>query len=157
MGAFEQLFGLVRGGGNLNNNFPKIQMPGGLPGERMSKLRFDWYIIYKNVNIILDISRLNYPLQPMSVFLSLLPVHVTIILTNLTVLTDHKVLSTVHIPPLLLPLITIINKSINHITITVNHPTPTRNQTVTYQPVINAPDHSTTPIRNLIRLETRQP
>ena len=31
------------GGGNLNKNFPKIQMPGGLPGG-MSKLRFDWYI-----------------------------------------------------------------------------------------------------------------
>ena len=23
---------LARGGGNLNKNFPKIQMPGGLPG-----------------------------------------------------------------------------------------------------------------------------
>ena len=31
------------GGGNLNKNFPKIQMPGGLPGG-MFKLRFDWYI-----------------------------------------------------------------------------------------------------------------
>ena len=30
----------VSGGGNLNKNFPKIQMPGG-----MFKLRFDWYII----------------------------------------------------------------------------------------------------------------
>ena len=29
------------GGGNLNKNFPKIQMPGG----GMLKLRFDWYII----------------------------------------------------------------------------------------------------------------
>ena len=29
-GAFEQLFGLGRG--NLNKNFPKIQMPGGCPG-----------------------------------------------------------------------------------------------------------------------------
>ena len=28
-----------RGGGNLNKNFPKIQMPGG-----MLKLRFDWKI-----------------------------------------------------------------------------------------------------------------
>ena len=28
------------GGGNLNKNFPKIQMPGG----GMLKLRFDWYI-----------------------------------------------------------------------------------------------------------------
>ena len=33
------------GGGNLNTNFPKIQMPGGLPGGGgMLKLRFDWYI-----------------------------------------------------------------------------------------------------------------
>ena len=29
VGAFEQLFGLGRGPGNLNTNFPKIQMPGG--------------------------------------------------------------------------------------------------------------------------------
>ena len=35
---------LASGGGNLNKNFPKIQMPGGLPGGRMLKLRFDWYI-----------------------------------------------------------------------------------------------------------------
>ena len=32
------------GGGNLNKHFPKIQMPGELPGG-MFKLRFDWYII----------------------------------------------------------------------------------------------------------------
>ena len=31
------------GGGDLNKNFPKIQMQGGLPGG-MFKLRFDWYI-----------------------------------------------------------------------------------------------------------------
>ena len=32
-------------GGNLNNNFQKSQMPGGLPGGRgMLKLRFDPYI-----------------------------------------------------------------------------------------------------------------
>ena len=41
-GAFERLLGPVRG--NLDKNFPKIQMPGGLPGG-MLKLRFDWYII----------------------------------------------------------------------------------------------------------------
>ena len=30
---------LAWGGGNLNNNFPKIQMPGALPGEsKMLKL-----------------------------------------------------------------------------------------------------------------------
>ena len=56
------------------------------------------------MNFILDIAR-NYSLQLVSVFLLLLPVHVTIILTNLTVLTDRKFLSTVHIPPLLLRLI----------------------------------------------------
>ena len=33
-------------GRNLNKNFPKIQMPGGLPGGGMFKLRFDWYINY---------------------------------------------------------------------------------------------------------------
>ena len=33
------------GGGNLNKNFPKIQMPRGcLGGGGMLKLRFDWYI-----------------------------------------------------------------------------------------------------------------
>ena len=37
------------GGGSLNKNFPKIQMPGGLPGRGMLKLRFsDWYIIHTN-------------------------------------------------------------------------------------------------------------
>ena len=38
MGRSEQLFGL--GGGNLNKKFPKIQMPGRLPGD-MFKLRSD--------------------------------------------------------------------------------------------------------------------
>ena len=33
------------GGGNLNKNFPKLQMPAGLPGGGGKfKLRFDWYI-----------------------------------------------------------------------------------------------------------------
>ena len=33
---------LAQGGGNLNTNFPKIQMPGGLPGGGgMLKFRFD--------------------------------------------------------------------------------------------------------------------
>ena len=31
-------------GGSLNKNFPKIQIPRGLPGG-MFKLRFDWYIM----------------------------------------------------------------------------------------------------------------
>ena len=37
---------LARVGGNLNSNFPKSQMPGGLPGGAMGmlKLRFDRYI-----------------------------------------------------------------------------------------------------------------
>ena len=35
---------LAQGGGNLNKNFPKIQMPRELPGG-MLKLRFNWYII----------------------------------------------------------------------------------------------------------------
>ncbi len=35
---------LTRGGGNLNTNFSKIQMPGVLPGGGMLNLRFDWYI-----------------------------------------------------------------------------------------------------------------
>ena len=36
------------GGENLNKNFPKIQMPGGLPARGgMLKLRFDWYIKLK--------------------------------------------------------------------------------------------------------------
>ena len=47
------------------------------------------------------------------------------------------------------------DQSINHITTTVNHLTPIRNQTINYQPVINAPDHST-PIRNRIRRRKRK-
>ena len=35
---------LARVGGNLNNNFQKSQMPGGLPGGGMLKLRLDRYI-----------------------------------------------------------------------------------------------------------------
>ena len=42
VGVFEQLFGSGRGG-DLNTNFLKLQMPGGLPGG-MLKLRFDSYI-----------------------------------------------------------------------------------------------------------------
>ena len=37
---------LARGGGNLNTNFPKIQMPLGVAGRGggVLKLPFDWYI-----------------------------------------------------------------------------------------------------------------
>ena len=35
---------LARVGGNLNKNFQKSQIPGGLPGGGMLKLRFDRYI-----------------------------------------------------------------------------------------------------------------
>ena len=38
----------ARVGGNLNNNFQKSQMPGGLPGGGMLKLRFDRYIMYQS-------------------------------------------------------------------------------------------------------------
>ena len=41
------------GGGNLNKNFPKIQIPGGLPGV-MFKLRFGRYI-----NIVLKYVRFD--------------------------------------------------------------------------------------------------
>ena len=39
---------LARVGGNLNNNFRKSQMPGGLPGGGMLKLQFDRYIAEPN-------------------------------------------------------------------------------------------------------------
>ena len=43
---------LALGGGNLNKNFSKIQMPRGLPGGGgMLKLRFDWYITPTNPRI----------------------------------------------------------------------------------------------------------
>ena len=42
MGHFNSILAQV--GGNLNNNFQKSQMPGGLPGGGMLKLRFDRYI-----------------------------------------------------------------------------------------------------------------
>ena len=54
------------GGGNLNKNFPKIQMPGGLPGGRMLKLRFDWYIIL--VKCLVSIQGRRYE----AVFISIL-------------------------------------------------------------------------------------
>ena len=45
MGHLNGIFARV--GGNLNSNFQKSQMPGGLPGGGMLKLRFDRYIIDK--------------------------------------------------------------------------------------------------------------
>ena len=36
---------LAGGAGDLNKNFPKIQMPGRGEGRGMLKVRFDWYII----------------------------------------------------------------------------------------------------------------
>ena len=41
----------ARIGGNLNNNFQKSQMPGGLPGGGMLKLRFDRYITSVSVRV----------------------------------------------------------------------------------------------------------
>ena len=43
---------LARVGGNLNDNFQKSQMPGGLPGGGMLKLRFDRYITHTRMQTI---------------------------------------------------------------------------------------------------------
>ena len=68
---------LARVGGNLNNNFQKSQMPGGLPGGGgeggMLKLRFDRYITGGNeagVDLVL--------IQP---FLLYYVIHVVLMLT----------------------------------------------------------------------------
>ena len=45
---------LARVGGNLNNNFQKSQMPGGLPGGGMLKLRFDRYINQTRTGVYSD-------------------------------------------------------------------------------------------------------
>ena len=42
---------LARGRGNLNNNFSKSQMPGGLPGGVL-KLRFDRYITLAKLGLV---------------------------------------------------------------------------------------------------------
>ena len=42
MGHFNSFSASV--GGNLNKNFPKIQMPGGVARGGMLKFQFDWYI-----------------------------------------------------------------------------------------------------------------
>ena len=49
MGHLNGIFARV--GGNLNNNFQKSQMPGGLPGGGMLKLRFDRYITSFRIEI----------------------------------------------------------------------------------------------------------
>ena len=52
---------LARVGGNLNNNFQKSQMPGGVPGGGMLKLRFDRYITsYLLIQTLIIISTLLY-------------------------------------------------------------------------------------------------
>ena len=46
-------------GGNLNNNFQKSQMPGGLPGGGMLKPRFDRYImIMIMITMMLTVGRI---------------------------------------------------------------------------------------------------
>ena len=66
VGAFEQLFGPVRG--DLNKNLPKIQMPGG-----MLNLRFDWYIS-RNISIL---KKINFDwLESLSSPLNVTPVSV---------------------------------------------------------------------------------
>ena len=52
---------LARVGGNLNNNFQKSQMPGGLPGGGMLKLRFDRYIILKVLQCLCESRRKRSP------------------------------------------------------------------------------------------------
>ena len=55
---------LARVGGNLNNNFQKSQMPGGLPGGGggMLKLRFDRYISDGVVSRIATLFSLDHQL-----------------------------------------------------------------------------------------------
>jgi len=43
-GAFERLF-CPEGREFEQASLPKVQMPGGLPGGWMLKLRFNWYIV----------------------------------------------------------------------------------------------------------------
>ena len=72
---------LARLGGNLNNNFQKSQMPGGLPGGGgMLKLRFDRYIMVF-MNMLVSVSCLGFqvfmafiiPLPPNSILVD--PIH----------------------------------------------------------------------------------
>ena len=61
-GAFEQLFGLGRG--EFSKNFPKIQMPGGLSGGGMLKLRFDWYVTTTVKHLKVPLCILKFVLLP---------------------------------------------------------------------------------------------
>ena len=49
----------ARVGGNLNNNFRKSQIPGGLPGGGMLKLRFDRYISKISSNFALHLIKVG--------------------------------------------------------------------------------------------------
>ena len=73
------------------------------------KVKLNTFLEILHLNFLmyfmLDIAR-NY-LLPVSVLLFLLSVHVTIILTNLTALTDRKLMPTVNIHQSRLPLITL--------------------------------------------------
>ena len=56
---------LARVGGNLNDNFQKSQMPGGLPGGGMLKLRFDRYINFSFFNTLhMGIPNACYVISP---------------------------------------------------------------------------------------------
>ena len=48
---------LARVGGNLNKNFKKSQIPGGLPGGSMLKLRFDRYITVQFFKLTINIKK----------------------------------------------------------------------------------------------------
>ena len=64
---------LARVGGNLNKKFQKSQMPGGLPGGGMLKLRFDRYITGMSHN--LSVTQLLYVTRgPGEFFMECLPI-----------------------------------------------------------------------------------
>ena len=64
---------LARVGGNLNNNFQKSQMPGGLPGGGMLKLRFDRYITQCWIGLLREVYEAKFSslLTHVMVFLEL--------------------------------------------------------------------------------------
>ena len=55
---------LARVGGNLNNNFQKSQMPGGVAQGGMLKLRFDRYISVPCVYSFHCVIATEFELQP---------------------------------------------------------------------------------------------